>query len=86
MPGNDGELRVSILLRTFRRIFADQGYIEILDFGGDLRRKIGSVKERDRSDAGLAVQKAFPDCFNIVAKRRNQPDSRNDDATFHLSE
>jgi hypothetical protein len=60
-----------ILELPIMRIFADDGHIEIFDFGGDLRRKILGIEQGNPSHTGLSGQDSLPNGLDFASQRRN---------------
>src|SRR5207245_3111349 len=54
--------------------------IEILDLGGDADWKTGCIEQADRGAAAFAGEQRGPGRGDIVAYRRNEPETRDRDA------
>src|SRR5713226_5235769 len=72
----------SHLLQLF--FFDEFQGIEILDFGGDLASKLGSVKLGDTGHSALTGQQFSPHLFRGVAHPTDQADSGDYDPTSQL--
>ncbi len=54
------------------RSAVERGIVEILDLGGDARRKAAGVENADRRDAAAAFEQRRPGRGDVVADRRDQ--------------
>jgi hypothetical protein len=67
----------------FLRIIENGFWIEVAHFSCDPSLVLGRIKAGDRANAALPGEKILPVGFEIVAQRRNDSHSRDDDPAVH---
>ena len=83
LGGGGGELAVDAGMFPAAGVGHEAAEVEILDLGGEVRRKALGVEAADRPDAAAAFQLGGEHGVHAVAQRRDRAHAGDDNASSH---
>ena len=83
LGGGGGELAVDARMLPAAGVGDEAAKVEVLDLGGELRRKAVGVEAVDRPDAAAALQLGVVHGVHAVAQRRDRAHAGDDNSSSH---